>query len=67
MRIQKSKKRHSDNSAVDPGPQRVQLCAKLRLINVLYHEPVIPEDVRIEVYANSLMTVCSNGLSDKPF
>ena len=50
------------------GPQKVQLCEKLRPIKVLYDEPDIPEDDRIEIYANSLMTpVYTNGLSDKAF
>ena len=60
IRIQKPK--------LTQGPQKGQLCAKLRLIKVLYDEPNIPEDDCVEIYANSLMTPDNaNGLSDEAY
>ena len=56
MRMQKPKKDTLISEQLTQGPQKVQLCAKLRLIKVLYDEPDIQEDDRIETYANSLMT-----------
>ena len=56
MRIQKLKIDTLISEQLTQGPQKVQLCAKLRLIKVLHDEPDIPEDDRIEIYANSLMT-----------
>ena len=68
MRIQKLKIDTLISEQLTQGPQKVQLCAKLRLIKVLYDEPDIPEDDRIEIYANSLMTpVNANGLSDEEY
>ena len=44
-------------------PQKIQLCAKLSFFRVLYYETDIPEDDRIEMYANSLITpVYTNGV-----
>ena len=68
MRIQKLKIDTLISEQLTQGPRKVQLCAKLRLIKVLYDEPDIPEDDRIEIYANSLMTpVYANGLSDEAY
>ena len=76
-RIQWSRKLHVDTKPqidtllsrqLTQGPQKVQLCARLRLIKVLYDEPDIPEDDCIEKYANSLMTsVYANGISDEAY
>ena len=64
----KTQNRHSNKKAVDSSPQRGQLCAKLRIIKVLYDDPDITEYDRIETYANSLMTpVYANGLSDEAY
>ena len=68
MRIQKPKIDTLISEHLTQGPQKVQLCAKLRLVKVMYDEPDMPEDDRIEIYANSLMTpVYANGLSDEAY